>query len=136
MRGAIHGAEPCMGKGRGQGIGLGAWQTWQRRRSSLMRRGIYLGGRSTTIKRHENEEAKGIKDNGYSKEEKITIHRKEEKKTKKEKGVGRPAGQEWIEVRTGSRCCQDRIGCQTLGPKAPGGFSPMGVDFFGSSTRA
>ena len=95
-----------------------------------------FGRKFNDIRRHENEEAKGIKDNGYSKEEKITIHRKEEKKTKKEKGVGRPAGQEWIEVRTSSRCCQDRIGCQTLGPKAPGGFSPMGVDFFGSSTRA
>ena len=62
MRGAIHGTEPCMGKGRGQG-------------GQLDRR------------------------------------------------------QEWIEVRTGSRCCQDRIGCQALGPKAPGGSSPVGVDF-------
>ena len=87
MRGAIHEAEPCMGKGRGQGIGLGAWQTWQRRRSILKRRGIYLGGRSTTIIRHENEEATGIKDNGYSK--KHYLSRKEkEKEREKEEDVG------------------------------------------------
>ena len=86
MRGAIH-DEPCMGKGRGQGIGLGAWQTWQRRRSSLTRRGIYLGGRSTTIIRHENEEATGIKDNGYSKKKKnhSPMEKKREKREKKKK---------------------------------------------------
>ena len=79
MRSAIHEAEPCMGKERGQGIGLGAWQTWRRRRSILTRRGIYLGGRSTTVIRHDNEEATGIKDNGYSKK-KIPFTKKESKK--------------------------------------------------------
>ena len=85
MRGAIHEAEPCMGKGRGQGIGLGAWQIWQRRRSILTRRGIYLGGRSTTIIRHENEEATGIKDNGYSKKHYLSKEKKERNKRKTEK---------------------------------------------------
>ena len=37
MRGAIHEAEPYMGKGRGQGTGVGAWQTGRRRRSILTR---------------------------------------------------------------------------------------------------
>ena len=54
----------------------------------------------------------------------------------KGEGAGQPAGQGWIEAWTGSRCCQDRIGWQALGPEAPGESSTVGVDFFVSSTRA